>query len=76
MRFLFEYCKLGDFTYHVLVDPITIKVHLIEWNLREWEFDHNEAPEEKWTVEWMNLLPKMGFALEIIPLHDIHPRQI
>ena len=46
----------------------------MEWILREWEFDHNEAPEEKWTVEWMNLLPKMRFALEIIQLHDIHLR--
>ncbi|HJR79490.1 MAG TPA: hypothetical protein VJ821_05410 [Anaerolineales bacterium] len=42
--------------------------------MREWEFDRQEAPEERWTVEWMNILPKMEFALEILPLDAIHPR--
>ena len=74
MRFSFEYHKLGDFTYHVLPDPLTIKDYLMKWIMREWEFDHNEAPDEKWTVEWMNVLPKMEFALEIIELEGIHPR--
>jgi len=74
MGFPFEYRKLGDFTYHVLSEPITIKAYLTEWILPEWEVDHSKAPEEKWTVEWMNLLPNMEFALEIIRLDDIHPR--
>ena len=70
----FEYRKLGDFTYHILIDPLTIKAYAMKWIMREWEIDHNEAPEETWTVEWMSTLPKMGFALEIIKLDDIHPR--
>ena len=40
----------------------------------EWENDHYEAPKETWTVEWMNSLPKMEFALETIELDDIHPQ--
>jgi hypothetical protein len=73
MNFPFEYCKLGDFTYHILFDPAEIKAYLMKWIMREWESDHNEAPEEHWTVEWMSLLPKMEFALEIINLNDIRP---
>jgi hypothetical protein len=71
----FQYIPLGDFTYHVLSEPETIKRHLTKWILREWEIDHNEAPHEYWTVEWMQVLPKMEFSLEIIPLDDIqlHP---
>jgi hypothetical protein len=74
MGLSFEYRKLGDFTYNVLPDPLTIKAYLMKWILSEWESDHNEAPDEKWTVEWMNLLPKMEFALEILKLESIHPR--
>lgn len=70
----FEYCKLGDFTYHVIADPIAIKQYLMKWIMREWEFDHNEAPHEHWTVEWMSVLPKMDFTLEIIELDTIRPR--
>jgi len=73
MGLSFEYRKLGDFTYNVLPDPITIKAYLMKWMLREWEMDHNEAPDEEWTVEWMNILPKMEFALEILKLEGIHP---
>jgi hypothetical protein len=74
MQFLFEYRKLGDFTYHVLPDPVTIKDYLMKWIMSEWEFDHREAPDEGWTVEWMNTLPDMEFALEIIEPDSIHPR--
>ena len=70
----FEYRKFGLFTYHLLTDPLTIKTHLMKWIMREWESDHHEAPQESWTVEWMNLLSKMEFALEVIRLDDIHPR--
>jgi len=69
----FEYRRLGDFTYHVLTDPADIKSHLMKWIMREWEMDHNETPEEHWTVAWMDVLPKMEFRLEIIELEDIHP---
>ena len=69
----FEYRKLGDFTYHILSDPAEIKFHLMKWIMREWEFDHHEAPDEHWTVAWMNVLPKMEFKLEVIRLDEICP---
>lgn len=73
LTFPFEYRKLGDFTYHILVDPNEIKTYVMKWIMREWEIDHNEAPDEHWTVSWMEALPNMEFALEIIRLADILP---
>ncbi|HET6821994.1 MAG TPA: hypothetical protein VFH34_05055 [Anaerolineales bacterium] len=73
LSFPFEYRKLCDFTYHVLFDPDQIKSYLMKWIMQEWEFDHREAPEEHWTVAWMETLPKMEFALEVIRLDDIRP---
>ena len=73
MEFSFEYRKLGDFTYHVLSDPNVIKSYLMKWIMREWEMDHREAPEENWTVKWMEALPKMEYTLEILRLEDICP---
>jgi hypothetical protein len=73
MKYDFEYTKLGDYTYHVLRDPNVIKAFLMEWVMREWENDHNLDPDEHWTVQWMNTLPKMTFTLEIIKLDDVHP---
>jgi len=73
LTFSFEYRKLGDFTYHVISDPTEIKNYLMKWILREWESDHNEAPEEHWTVKWMSLLPQLDFELEIVNLDDINP---
>lgn len=71
MKYAFDYRKLGEFTYHVLHEPNTIKDYLLEWIMREWETDHNEAPEEHWTVEWINLLPKMEFNLSIVKMEII-----
>ncbi|HUE98269.1 MAG TPA: hypothetical protein VMN99_03380 [Anaerolineales bacterium] len=71
MTFSFEYRKLDDFTYHVLTDAREIKTYLMKWIMREWESDHNEAPEEHWTISWMDALPKMEFALEVLNLDDI-----
>ena len=73
MNFPFEYYRLGDFAYNVLSDPEHIKAYLMKWILREWEHDHNEAPDEHWTVEWMERLPRMDFRLEIIQLEEIRP---
>jgi len=73
LMFPFEYRKLGDFTYHVLSAPTDIRSYLMKWILREWESDHSEAPDEHWTVLWMEALPKMEFALEVIQLGDICP---
>ena len=69
----FDYRPLGDFTYHVLTDPAMIKAFLMKWIMREWESDHDLAPEEHWTVKWMKTLPQMEFRLEIIPLEEICP---
>lgn len=73
LTFPFAYRKLGDFTYHVLEDPDHIKAFLMKWVMREWESDHNQAPEEHWTVAWMEALPGMEFGLEIVPLDEICP---
>ena len=73
MEFSFEYRKLGDFTYHILSEPDVIKAYLLKWIMREWESDHNQAPNEHWTVEWMSSLPKMEFTLGVIRLEDIRP---
>ena len=73
LTFSFVYRQLGDFTYHVISDSAEIKTYLMKWIMREWEFDHNQAPEEHWTVNWMNALPQMEFRLEIVDLNDICP---
>jgi len=69
----FQYTRFGDFTYHILTDPVLIKSHLTKWMMREWEHDHNLAPDEHWTVEWMKVFPGMEFTLEVLPLREIHP---
>ena len=48
-----------------------IKSFLMKWVMREWELDHHEAPDEHWTVAWMEALPRMDFALEVIRLEEI-----
>src|ERR1700752_582802 len=73
MEFPFEYRTLGKFTYNVLTDTLTIKAYLMKWIMKEWESDHNKAPDEHWTEEWMNVFPRMEFALEVIQLDDIRP---
>lgn len=73
MTFPFEYRKLGGFAYNVLSDPDDIRAYLMKWIMREWEFDHNEAPEEHWTMAWMEALPQMTFALEVVRLDYICP---
>ena len=69
----FAYRKLGDFTYHILSEPEEIKSYLMKWVMREWESDHREAPDEHWTVAWMEALPSMEFVLEVMRLGDICP---
>ena len=71
--FPFEYRNRGDVTYNVLSNPADIKTYLMKWIMREWEIDHREAPDEHWTVAWMNILPRMEFSLETIELKNIHP---
>lgn len=70
----FEYLRLGDFTYHVLTKPAAIRAFVMKWIMQEWEIDHREAPDEHWTVEWMELLLRMKFSLELIDPAVIRPR--
>lgn len=46
----------------------------MHWIMQEWETDHREAPNEIWTVEWMDLLPQMEFTLRQVRLAEIQPR--
>lgn len=73
LTFPFEYRQLGDFTYNILSDPGEIKSYLLKWIMSEWEFDHRHAPDEHWTVGWMEALPGMAFALQVIRLEEICP---
>jgi hypothetical protein len=73
ITFSFEYRRLGDFTCHVISDPKEIKAYLLKWIMREWESDHNQAPDEHWTVAWLKALPNLEFRLEVINLADICP---
>jgi hypothetical protein len=74
LMFQFEYRKLGDFTYNILADSSDIKPFLMHWLTWEWSIDHQESPEQIWTVEWLELLPQMSFTLEVLALNDIQPR--
>ena len=70
MKYEWRYRKLGDVTYNVLPEA-QIKPFLMDWVRREWEGDHAEFPDQPWTLEWLNLLPRMDFALQTLNLSDI-----
>jgi hypothetical protein len=74
MRYEWEYLKLGDFTFNVL-PSLQIKPFLLEYLKKEWEIDHSEFPDQDWTIEWLDLLSKMEFTLEIVRLEEIRLRQ-
>ena len=63
---MFEYKKLGKFTYHIIRKKNKIKPFLLKWIGKEWEIDHEEFPDQQWTIEWLNLLAIMDFNLEIV----------
>ena len=69
----FHYVRLGDFTYNLLRDPHEIKSHLMKWIMQEWESDYSKDPNEHWSFEWMQVLPRMEFELVSLPLADIRP---
>jgi len=48
---MFRYKKLGKFTFHVIVNKNKIKPYLLEWIGKEWERDHEEFPDQQWTLE-------------------------
>ena len=74
MRYEWEYRKLGDFTYNVLPE-LQIKSFLMEYLKQEWEIDFTEFPDQHCTVEWLDLLARMEFTLEIIRLEEVRLRQ-
>ena len=69
----FHYVRLGYFTYNLLRDPHEIKSHLMKWIMQEWESDYRKDPNEHWSFEWMQVLPRMEFELVSLPLTDIRP---
>ena len=71
---MFEYLQLGRFTYNILKDKNVIKPFLMKWLWREWERDHVEFPDQKWTLEWLEGLKLMKFQLEIVRIGNIIPR--
>ena len=72
--FEFEYRKLGDFTYNILAHKDDIYPFLLQWMWQEWQSDHEEFPDQIWTVEWLKLLPQMTVSLEILDFEVIKPR--
>ncbi|HAS41698.1 MAG TPA: hypothetical protein DCS93_14565 [Microscillaceae bacterium] len=71
IKYNYEYTKLGDITYNLLRNPQDIKSYLLEFILKEWEIDRIEAPDQPWTVEWMDSLKAFTFALQQIDLSSI-----
>jgi len=72
---MFRYQKLGKFTYHIIRDLSNIKPFLLKWIEKEWNIDHNQFLDQKWITEWLNLLPKMKFSLQIVDLDRIKLRK-
>ncbi|MFX1391854.1 MAG: hypothetical protein ACFE9Z_17455 [Promethearchaeota archaeon] len=72
---MFQYKKLGKFTYHIIPNKRKIKEFLVKWIGKEWQIDHEEFPDQQWTIEWLRLLPKMNFELKKIRLEEIILRE-
>ena len=72
--FEFEYRKLGGFTYNILANKEDVYPFLLQWIGQEWQSDHEEFPDQIWTIEWLKLLPQMTFSLETLDLKAIKPR--
>jgi hypothetical protein len=70
----FEYRRLGDFTYHVGLEPEVIRGILTRWIIPEMQVDHQVYPDQPWTVQWLQQIPALFFELVAIPLTDIHLR--
>ena len=72
---MFRYKRLGIFTYHIIGHKDKIKPFLIKWLGREWQQDHEEFPDQKWTIEWLNLLSDLKFKLVIVDFDKINLRE-
>jgi len=73
MKYQWKYEQLCDYTYNILPQQ-QIKPFLLEWLLPEWEADRDEFPDQIWTIEWLNALPKMNFTLQKLEITSIVPR--
>lgn len=72
---MFSYKKLGKFTYHIIRNTEEIKSFLLNWIVKEWQQDHEEFPDQRWTIEWLDLLPELKFKLSIVNIDDINLRE-
>ncbi len=72
---MFRYKKLGNFTYHIIRDKEKIKQFLLKWLGKEWQRDHEEFPDQPWTIEWLKLLHEGNFKLMTIDLEKINLRE-
>jgi len=68
---MFNYKKLGNFTYHMITDANLINSHLRKWIGKEWKQDMEEFPDQPWSVEWMELLFQLNFQLVTIDIGTI-----
>ncbi|KKK45147.1 MAG: hypothetical protein Lokiarch_12310 [Candidatus Lokiarchaeum sp. GC14_75] len=72
---MFSYKNLGNFTYHIIKDKDKIKLVLLKWLGKEWKLDHEEFPDQPWTIEWLKLLPEMNYMLMTLDLEKINLRE-
>ncbi len=72
---MFSYKNLGNFTYHIIKDNDKIKLVLLKWLGKEWKLDHEEFPDQPWTIEWLKLLPEMNYMLMTLDLEKINLRE-
>ncbi|KKN30911.1 hypothetical protein LCGC14_0829350 [marine sediment metagenome] len=72
---MFSYKNLGNFTYHIIKDKDKIKLVLLKWLGKEWKLDHEEFPDQTWTIEWLKLLPEMNYMLMTLDLEKINLRE-
>jgi len=72
---MFKYKKLANFFFHIVGNKNKIKPFLLSWIGKEWQCDHEEFPDQKWTIEWLNLLHDMKFKLIVVELDNINLRE-
>jgi hypothetical protein len=61
-------------TYSVLPQS-QVRPFLMEWVKREWEIDNSEFPDQSWSLEWLDILQRADFSLEILKLEEIRLRK-
>jgi hypothetical protein len=69
-----KYKALDGLTYHILGKGMITR-YLNEFILKEWQADHEDHPDQPWTVAWMSALEKLKFSLQRVPMDGISLRQ-